>query len=212
VPRILSNNPLRRSNRWRLPVRITSQSRRSIRTLGKDDPNTVIGDRESLRGFATKATLTTAMAGADNDLLFTAKNADYLGNSVRVAFVNPGGTVGRTIVVAGNDITVNLAVTAGAINGTETATSIAAAINADVPASGLVTAAVKVGDTGAGVVAAFALTNLAGGAWTKSNERGDGRVSPIQRLLGRKEDRQTANGTGVEQIPNDGVNRSLRKR
>lgn len=212
MPRILTNNPTRGSSNWRLPVRITSQARRVIRTMGKDDPNTVTGDREPLLGFGTKATLTTAMAGADNDLTFTAKNADVGGNSVRVAFVNPGGTVGRTIVVAGNDITVNLAVTAGAINGTETATSIAASINADANASALVTAAVKTGDTGAGVVTAFALTNLTGGSWTKTNQQGDGPPSAIQRVLGRKESRQTANGSGVSKIRNRGTNTSLRKR
>ena len=211
MPRRLTNNPQRGSMSFKLPVRISQGARRVIRTLGKNDPNTVIGDRDLLLGFGTKATLTTAMAGADNDLTFTAKNADYGGNAVRVAFVNPGGTLTRNIVVAGNDITVNLATTAGAIAGTETATSIAASVNADPAASLLVSAAVKVGDTGAGVVAAFALTNLTGGAYTKGQQRGDGSASGAS-VLGHEEDRITAPGTGLSRIPNRSQNKNLTKR
>lgn len=129
------------------------------------------GSHASPRGLAFqvrqvnggRARLATAMAGANNDLLLVARAGGTGGNSIRLALVNPGGTVARSISVAGNDITVNLAVTAGVINASETATSIAASLNADAAASRLVAAFVAPGDTGAGVVIALALTNLAGG-------------------------------------------------
>jgi hypothetical protein len=92
----------------------------------------------------------------------TAKAAGPGSNSIRVALVNPGGTAARSISVAGNDITVNLAVTTGAIDGTETANSIVSALNAHGGASALASFAATPGD-GTAVVAAVALTNLAGG-------------------------------------------------
>lgn len=181
--------------------------------MGKNDPNTVTGDRDLLLAEFVQATLTTAMAGADNDLTFTAKLKAEAGNAIRVAFVNPGGTVARSIVVAGNDITVNLAVTAGAINATETATNIAAAINGDASASALVTAAVATGDSGAGVVTALAFTNLAGGLTRFGDQQGVKQpASSVRSVSGRQEDTITATGSGVRRIRDRSANKNLKKR
>lgn len=182
--------------------------RRSIRTMGKTDPSTGQGSDFPRLAQLVPAALTQVLAGANNDVRFTAKFGGLGSNSIRVAFVNPGGTVGRTITVAGNDITVNLAVTAGAINATETAASIVASINADAAANKLVTAATAEGD-GTGVVAAFALTNLTGGAENFTKQRDNTGVSLARRLL---RNRATAPGTGVERIPGRGTNKTLERR
>lgn len=218
--RVLSNNPDRGSNNWRGRVggrgfrpRFPVLPRRVVRTLMKRDPTTAQGEPGPLIGQGVKAVLTTAMAGADNDLTFTAKEWGVGGNSVRVAFVNPGGTVGRTIVVAGKDITVNLAVTAGAINGTETATSIAASLNADAAASALISAAVATGNSGAGVVAAFALTALAGGVTNFTELRQNGPGGRVRQVLGREEDTLTRPSTaGKRAVPDRGRNTELETR
>ena len=212
--KVLSNSsdPTRRG-RMRGFVQIAGQARRRIRTMGKNDPNTVIGDRDLMLSESVYATLTTAMAGADNDLTFTAKLRREFGNAIRVAFVNPGGTAARSIVVAGNDITVNLAVTAGAINATETATNIAAAINADASASALVSAAVAAGNSGAGVVTAMALTNLAGGLIRFTDQEGTKQpASSVGSVMGRQESTITAPGSGLRRIRDRSANRKLTKR
>jgi hypothetical protein len=164
-----------------------------------------------LIGEAVAAKLTTAMAGADNDLVFTSRELGVGGNSVRVAFVNPGGTVGRSIVVAGKDVTVNLAVTAGVINGTETATSIAASLNADAAASKVIAAAVAPANSGAGVVIAFALTNLTGGITNFTRMRASGVTG--KRVIGREETTLTRpSSAGKERIRDRGKNTELETR
>jgi hypothetical protein len=119
---------------------------------------------------SVKAALTQVLAGANNDVKFTSKIAGLDGNSIRVRFVNPGGTAARSIVVSALDITVNLAVTAGAIDATETAQSIVNSLNADAAAKKLITAATAEG-TGLGVVAAFAFTNLTGAPAVATSQR-----------------------------------------
>jgi hypothetical protein len=116
-----------------------------------------------MRGTGRSGTKAIITIGSGNArITTTSKQAGVGGNSLRIALVNPGGTAARSIGVSGNDITVNLAVTAGIIDGTETANSIAASLNANGPASALASFAATPGD-GTSVVAAVALTNLAGG-------------------------------------------------
>jgi len=110
-----------------------------------------------------KATLTTALTGANNDLKFTAQKSGTGGNSIRIAYINPGGTVARSLSVSGNDITVNLAVSAGVIAASETATSIRNSINQHATAGQMVEAELAASNDGTGVVTAMALTNLTGG-------------------------------------------------
>ncbi len=110
----------------------------------------------------TKATLTTALAGADNDLTYTALTGGPAGNSIRVTYVVAGNNTLLTVVVAGYDITVNVA-TDGAGAATSTASLVLAALQANPDVQRLVTVALATGNTGVGVVAALALTALAGG-------------------------------------------------
>lgn len=103
-------------------------------------------------------------ATADNEVTYTAVTAGAGGNAIRVAYTDPAAaSAALAVSVAGNDITVALATdAAGAI--TSTALQVRDAVNAHAGASGLVTASLPGTTTGAGVVAAVALTNLAGGA------------------------------------------------
>lgn len=97
----------------------------------------------------------------------TANWPGVIGNSIQFGIVVAGGSVARSIVTTiqaatGQPIiTVNPATTTGVVNGTETATAIAAAINNDPTASQYVTA--TAGGTGGSVVVAGAAANLTGG-------------------------------------------------
>lgn len=114
-------------------------------------------------GTATKASLSTALTGTNNDLDFTAVERDAYGNSVTIAYVDPSAnSAALSVVVTGKAIVVNLATgSGGAI--TSTAAQVKAAIEAHTPASRLVTVANKSGNDGTGVVTALAATALSGG-------------------------------------------------
>lgn len=112
---------------------------------------------------AVPATLTTALAGANNDLVFTARQAGDEGNGIEVVYVDPGGNnAAESVEVEGLTLIVNLATDgAGAI--TSTGDSIKATIAADPAANNLVSVADAAANDGSGVVTAMAATNLAGG-------------------------------------------------
>jgi hypothetical protein len=112
-------------------------------------------------GIGNRATLTTSMAGADNDLLFYAKAPGTAGNSTRVRIVVAGANTPLSVAVAGQDITVNSA-TNGSSAATSTASQVVDAVRRDLTARTLVHAQVAPQNTGDGVVAALAYTNLAG--------------------------------------------------
>lgn len=109
-----------------------------------------------------KAALTTALAGTNNDLVFTAKNGGPGGNSIRIQYVVAGTSTALSIDAQGFDIIVNVA-TDGAGAATSTAAQIKTAIDASPDASRLVSVANAAGNDGSGVVAALALTALSGG-------------------------------------------------
>ncbi len=149
-----------------------------------------------------KATLTTALAGANNDLVFTAKQGGPGGNAIRVEYLVPAGTNLLSVVVRGYDITVNVATTAGAA--TSTSTLVKAALEANADATRLVSIAHSGADTGAGIVAALAFTALAGG-----------NLSVVQPAL---TDGDTTNGhyitandglTVIEVVSSDGSSRTV---
>jgi len=109
------------------------------------------------------AALTTAMTGADNDLTLTAKARGAAGNSYSIELLAGSGTT-QALSVATADckkFSVTLKRAAGAI--ASTAAEVAAALTAYAPFAALMTAVVKSGDSGAGVVTALANTALAGG-------------------------------------------------
>ncbi len=111
-----------------------------------------------------KALHTTALAGVNNDLVYTAKTGGPGGNNIRVRYVVAGASTPLTVVVEGYEITVNVA-TSAASAATSTATDVKYAVDAKADAAALVTVANAASNDGTGVVAAFAFTNLAGGSW-----------------------------------------------
>ena len=113
---------------------------------------------------AVKAVLTTALAGANNDLTFLAKTAGTAGNSITVHLDAPDAADALLRVdVASSAITVNLATGPGKAI-ISTAGQVRSAINADTEAKALIGASIAPGNSGAGVVTALTATNLAGGA------------------------------------------------
>jgi uncharacterized protein len=109
----------------------------------------------------TKATLVQGLLNAA--ILFTAKLAGAAGNAIRVRLRDPGAaSQALSVTVAANDITVNLATSAGSAI-TSTAAQVIAAVIASVPAFALVNAANAPGSSGATVVAATGFVALSGG-------------------------------------------------
>lgn len=111
-----------------------------------------------------RASLTTALAGGNNDLVFRARRAGVAGNSITIAYVDPAGNnQPLTVTVVGTVITVSLATgVAGAI--TSTAAEIKAAIEASPGASSLIYGVNATANDGTGIVIALAATPLAGGS------------------------------------------------
>lgn len=118
----------------------------------------------TFRGIGNRSTLTTSLAGANNDLTFIARTPGTAGNALRVAIVVAGNNTPLSVSVAGNDITINSATgAAGAV--TSTGADVVRVVNASPTASLKVWASVAApGNDGTGLVAALALTNLAGAA------------------------------------------------
>lgn len=106
-------------------------------------------------------TLATALAGDNNDIVFTAK---YPYTNIKIEYIDPAANSAVLSLGFGktNTITVNLATSeAGAI--TTTANEIIALINGNALAKNMVSAALKGTDTGATAVTALTATALAGG-------------------------------------------------
>lgn len=143
----------------------------NIRGLNQSSASSGSGYTQN-RGFRIpalpKASLTTALAGANNDMVFTARSGGTGGNSIRVAIVVAGASTPLSVGVSGNDITINSATSAGSA-ATTTASQAIAAVNASAAASNLVKATLASGNDGSGVIAAQALTNLTGGSATETN-------------------------------------------
>lgn len=115
-------------------------------------------------GFSgVAASLTTALTGANNDLVFTARERGNDGNLISIAYVVAGNNTPLTIGVVGNAITVNVATGSGGA-ATSTAAQIRTAVNASAPAQLLLASTeFASGNTGAGIVTALAATFLTGG-------------------------------------------------
>lgn len=114
-----------------------------------------------------KATLTTALTGTNNDLVFTAKRGGTWGNSIQVAYIDPGGVSATlSVVVSGFLVTVNLGRAASAIN--TTAAALTLAIQSSSDAAALVDVANASANDGTGIVTALTATNLSGGEWAKT--------------------------------------------
>ena len=141
--------------------RLTLKTRRNYgRGLNKK-LDRYIGRRNFI-GIGNRATLTTALAGANNDITFLARTPGTGGNSIRVRIVVAGASTALSVSVSTNDITVNSATGAGSA-AISTADQIIDAVNRSATASALVWAQRAAANDGTGVVAAVGYTNLAGG-------------------------------------------------
>jgi len=113
-----------------------------------------------------RATLSTNLDGDNNDLTFTAVPPGTAGNAIEIIYSDPSANDAELSISVDEEtltITVSLATgSGGAI--TSTASEIMAAINADQEASRWVSAALKTGNTGAGVVTAMGSSSLTGGS------------------------------------------------
>lgn len=110
------------------------------------------------------ATLTTSLAGTNNDLVFTARDPGSKGNGITVAYVDPGAaSQSLAVTVSGSAISVSLATNAGSAI-TSTAAQVKTAIEALFNADRLVVISNAGGNDGTGVVTALSATALAGGA------------------------------------------------
>jgi len=160
----MSNRPYEQEGQFRTDEQAGTpgdQLKRTEREFDASNPPVLGADPRESKGFKA-ASLTTALAGANNDLVFTAKTAGNGGNNITVTYTDPGGaTATLGVVVSGLDINVNLGRAASAIN--TTGTLLAAAIAANATANGLVTVANAAGNDGTGLVTALAKTNLSGG-------------------------------------------------
>lgn len=112
---------------------------------------------------AENATLTTSLAGINNDLVFTSVAKNDAANNISIKYTDPyASNRVLSVSVTGNAINVLLGTNStGTI--TTTATQIKSAIAANPTASALVTVVNADGNDGSGVVKAMAQTNLAGG-------------------------------------------------
>jgi hypothetical protein len=115
-------------------------------------------------GGATAGSLMVAgIASPNGDILYTANDPGPGSALISVEHVVAGLSTPRTIVVTDKAIVVNVATDGGgAVAGTETAASIAAAVAANSDAAALVGTPVAQG-TGLALVAAAAATNLSAG-------------------------------------------------
>jgi hypothetical protein len=109
----------------------------------------------------TASSLTTALAGANNDLLYTARQIAADADNITIAYVNPGVLATLVVTVTGRAISVALAHDGVAI--TSTAAQVAAAVAAKPAADALVGAENAAGNDGTGLVTAMGATALSGG-------------------------------------------------
>jgi hypothetical protein len=110
---------------------------------------------------STKASLTTALAGTNNDLVFTSTVPGPGGNLLTIAYVVSGISTPLSVSVTGTAITVNVG-TNGSGAATSIASQIMAVIAANTAAAAFVTVANAPGNDGTGVVTAMGTTSLSG--------------------------------------------------
>jgi tripartite-type tricarboxylate transporter receptor subunit TctC len=130
--------------------------------LGWNSRLTRLWSGRKTTGLGNRATLTTATAGANNDITLIARAPGTAGNSIRFRVVVAGASTAASVAVAGNDITFNSATSAGSA-ATSTAKDMVTALLASDAAKALVWPQIpQPGEDGSGVVVALAYANLAG--------------------------------------------------
>lgn len=109
----------------------------------------------------TQATYTTSGGNANSHITLTHLPGGPGGDLVSITLVDPAAPGSLSVSVVGNDITATLDYATGAI--TTTASQLAAALQCPAVLALGISATVKDGETGAGIVAALTHTHLAGG-------------------------------------------------
>lgn len=131
---------------------------------------------------AVKASLTTALTGTNNDLVYTAVGYGADGNAITIAYNNAGASQTLLVTVAGNAIAVRLATNGSSVI-TSTAAQVMAAIQALPAAAALVTVANAPANDGTGLVTTLTATNLTGGTGTNFFKTGLGGKPKFLRVL-----------------------------
>lgn len=109
---------------------------------------------------SVRPSFTTALAGANNDVKWRAREAGFTGEGVTIRYLDPGAP-NQALVVSniGRAVTVSLA-TNGGSSITSTANEVRAAVAANVSSDGLLFGDNAGADTGVGVVTAMAVSTL----------------------------------------------------
>lgn len=128
------------------------------------------------------ASYTTALTGANNDLVYTSTELGSGGDTTTIAYINAGASKSLAVSVSGTAISVQLATNSSSVI-TSTAAQVLAAIQASTTASALVTVANASGNTGVGVVTALSVQSLAGGSGTNIVTTGQGGFPVMLRVL-----------------------------
>lgn len=121
------------------------------------------------RDPGTAATLTTALTGTNNDLVFTARSKGTFGNNITIQYTNPGAaSQSLSLTVTEKAVNISLATDSGSVITTTAAqikTFIETNANANVFfASALIGVAYAGGNDGSGIVTTMSATALNGGA------------------------------------------------
>jgi hypothetical protein len=123
---------------------------------------TVEGYRRLPPEGSVAATLTTALTGLNNDIVFTAAIVGEGGNAYIMTYADSGIDQVFAIVVTNTGIVITLATSHTDVI-TTTANDIVAAINVNASARVLMSAALAAGNDGTGLVTALTATHLSGG-------------------------------------------------
>ncbi len=111
---------------------------------------------------ATKASLTTSIAGANNDLIWTARYAGAYGNNISVIYVTSKGVTAVDLKIDDDSYTAAYVIQVGYAAG-ETAGGIITAIRAEDSLNAFVAVENAGGDNGSGTMVDMAETALTGG-------------------------------------------------
>lgn len=144
---------------------IMATTLRTRRMRARGIPNHLIAAWANRKfiGIGNRATLTTSLAGSNNDITLLAKTPGMDGNSITFRIVVSGNNTPLSVSVSGSAITVNSA-TNGSAAATSTAQQVIDALNANADVQALVWAQRPDTDDGTGVVTALTATNLSGAA------------------------------------------------
>ena len=129
---------------------------KTLKTRDHEGEDRFVSAVEGTPIAAVAATGTTTMTGANNDWDITAKAKGIAGNSISLAVAIVAETVSPIVTVTGTAITITAA-------STHTAAECKTALEAHVEAAALISLANKSGNSGAGTVATQAAVTLTGG-------------------------------------------------